>query len=85
MCYLVAHDRLEPDYKDDKISIGDRAIPNDATIKTLESLGATFNFIYIWLKLLRENYCDGSESYVNAMKEMFMQILQNVGRALTSD
>ena len=35
MCSLVDHDGLEPDYKDDERSIGDRAIPNDATIKTL--------------------------------------------------
>ena len=33
MCYLVAHDRLEPDYKDDESSVGDIAIPNDATVK----------------------------------------------------
>ena len=51
-CSLVAHYRLEPYYKDDESSIGDRVIPNDTTIKTLDSLGATFNFIDIWLKLL---------------------------------
>ena len=50
MCSLVAHDRLQLDYKDDESSIGDREITNDATIKTLEALGATFNFIDIWLK-----------------------------------
>ena len=72
MCSLVAHDRLQTDYEDDVSSIGDRAIPNDATIKTLEALGATFNFIDIWLKLLRKHYCARSESYINAMKEMFM-------------
>ena len=33
MCSLVAHDRLQTDYKDDEISIGDRQIPNDATVK----------------------------------------------------
>ena len=65
------------------ISIGDRKIPKDATIKTLEALGATFNFIDIWLKLLRENYCVQSESYINAMKEIFMQISQNVEISLT--
>ena len=53
MCSLVAHYRLQPDYEDDVISIGDKAVPNDATIKTLETLGDTFNFIDIWLKLLR--------------------------------
>ena len=82
MCSLVDHYRLQPDYEYDEISIGDREIPNDATIKTLESLGATFNFIDIWLKLLCENYCARSESYINTMKEMFLQIPQNVEIAL---
>ena len=47
MCYLVAHDRLEPYYTADESIIGDREIPNGATIKTLDLLGATFNFIDI--------------------------------------
>ena len=84
MCYLVAHDRLKLDYEDDESSIGDRAIPNDATIKTLEALGANFNFIDIWLKLLRENYNAISEAYINAMKLMFLKIPQTVEIALTS-
>ena len=54
MCSLVAHDRLATAYKDDESSINDREIPNDTTIKTLKSLGATFNIIEIWLKLLRK-------------------------------
>ena len=49
MCSLVAHDRLQTDYKENESSIGDREIPNDATVKELKALGATFNFIYIWL------------------------------------
>ena len=84
MCSLVAHDRLEQDYKDNENSFGDRAIPNDATIKTLESLGATFNFIDICHKHFRGNHCARSESYSNDMEEMFKQIPQNVERALTS-
>ena len=68
MCSLVAHDTLEPDYKYDESSIVDRAIPNDVTIKTIYSLGATYNFIYIWLRLLRGNYCARSESYSNAVE-----------------
>ena len=35
MCSLGAHDKFQLDYKDDEISIGDREIPNDATLKTL--------------------------------------------------
>ena len=67
---------MQLDYKDDESSIGDREIPNDAKIKALEALGSTFNFIDIWLKLLRENCCAQSESYINAMKDIFMQIPQ---------
>ena len=33
LCSLVAHDRLQTDYKDDEISMGDIAIPNYATVK----------------------------------------------------
>ena len=68
MCYLVSHYRLKTYYKDYESSIGDRAIPNDATVKELESLGATFNFIDIWIKLLCKNYCARSESYSIAME-----------------
>ena len=35
MCSLVACYRLKLDYKDDESSIGDRKIPDDATIKIL--------------------------------------------------
>ena len=56
MCSLVAHDRLQENKPDDEISIGDRVIPNDATVKSLISLGVTFNFIDIWLQNFRDNY-----------------------------
>ena len=54
MCYLVAHDKMQQDYEDDKISLGDRSIPKDATPKSLIELGATLTFIVIWLKLILE-------------------------------
>ena len=49
MCYLVAQDRLQTNYQEDDISIGDKVIPKNATVDALHSLGATFNFIDIWL------------------------------------
>ena len=52
MCSLVAHDRLQDHYQDDEISLGDKVIPKDATVKALKSLGATFNFIDISLHTL---------------------------------
>ena len=56
MSSLVSHDRLQENKTDDESSIGDRVIPNDATVKALKSLGATFNFIDIWLHNFREKY-----------------------------
>ena len=42
--------------QDDEISLDDRVIPTDATVKALNSLGSTFNFIDIWLHNFRHNY-----------------------------
>ena len=84
MCSLVSHDRLQLNYKYYERSVGDREIPDDATIKTLEALGATINFIDVWLKLICENIYARCEVYINAVKLMFMQIPQIVKIALTS-
>ena len=72
MCYLVAHDRLQLDYKDDEISIGYGSIHDNATTKTLEALCATINCISIWIKLFRVNFNARCYAYINAMKYMFM-------------
>ena len=68
MCSLVAHDKLQIDYKDDEISIWDRSIHDNSTTKALEALGVTINFIDIWLKLFLENYNARCDAYINAMK-----------------
>ena len=81
---LVAHDRLQENKPDDESSIGDRVIPNDATLKALKSLGATFNFIDIWLHNFREKCFARSESYRLAMVKMFKTIPQNVEKPPTS-
>ena len=83
MCYLVTHDILQLDYKDYEISIGYRAIPYNLTTKTLEALGATFIFIFIWLKLIRENFNARCDAYINAMKVMLRKIPQTIKIALT--
>ena len=84
MCSLVAHDRQQENKTDDESSIGDREIPNDATVKALKSLGDTFNFIDTWLHSFCENYFARSESYRLAMNEMVKTIPQNVEKPLTS-
>ena len=68
MCYLVAHDKMKPNDEDDESSIGDRSIPEDATTKVLKALGATLNFIDIWLKLFLDNYYARCDAYVNKIK-----------------
>ena len=84
MCSLVAHDRMQDNKQHGEISIGDRVIPNYATVKALKSLGATFNFIDIWLHNFRNNYFDRSESYRVAMVKMFKKIPQNVENPRTT-
>ena len=49
MCYLVSHDKKLLSYEYFESSIGDRLIPKNVTTKALEALGATLNFIDIWL------------------------------------
>ena len=56
MFSLVAQDRFQENEQDDEISLGDRVIPKYATVKALNSLDATFNFIDIWLHNFQQNY-----------------------------
>ena len=56
MCSLVVHDKKQPVYKDKWISIGYRLITKHVATEALEALGATINFIEIWIKLSEENY-----------------------------
>ena len=84
MCSLVAHDKIKSDYEDYGIIIGDRSITKDETTKELKVLGATINFIDIWLKLFLDNYEARFEAYTNAMKEMFNKIPQNYDQSTYS-
>ena len=74
MCYLVAHDKIQPAYEDDESSIGDRLLPKNSTTEALESLGDTIKFIDIWLTLFEENCEARHVTYTTAMKEMFRKI-----------
>ena len=68
MCSLVAHDRNLPVYEYDESIIGDRLITKHVITEALEALGDTLNFIYIWIKLLEENYDTRRVAYITAMK-----------------
>ena len=83
MCSLVAHGKIQPDYEDDEISIGDRLIPKNATTEALEELGDTLNFVDIWIKLFADNYYARCVAYSTAMKYMFKQITLTMIKSLT--
>ena len=83
MCYLFAHDKMQPNDEYDEISIGDRSIPKYETTKSLKELGDTLNFIDIWLKLFLDNYNARCDASVNSTKEMFKQIPLTMSKALT--
>ena len=76
MCSLISHYKKQPAYEDEEISLGDRLIPKHATTESLEALGATLNFIEIWLKLLAKNYEVRCIMYNKYMKEMLKTYLQ---------
>ena len=84
MCSFVAHDRLQDNEEDDESSLGDLKIQKDETVKSLNSLGDTFNFIEIWLHNFHHNYFEQSESYTAAMVEMFKTTPQIFGKPLTT-
>ena len=52
-------------------------------LETLEALGSTLNFNYIWLKRLKENYNARRVSYIITMKDMFNKIPLTMIKALT--
>ena len=52
--------------------------------EALESLGATLNFIEIWLKLLDQHYGVRCGKYKKAMKEMFKQIPTTMTKILST-
>ena len=56
MCPIFSHDKKQPSYEDEEISIGDRPIPNNTTTEILEALGTNLNFIDIWFERLDHNY-----------------------------
>ena len=52
--------------------------------EALESLGATLNFIEIWLKLLDDYYDARRVAYSTDMKEMFKQITTTMTKPLST-
>ena len=46
-------------------------------------MGATLNLIYIWIKLLDNNYDARNVSYITAMKDMFKHIPTTMTKLLS--
>ena len=84
LCSLAAHDKKQHDYEDDEIIIGYRLIPKQVKTESLEALGASPNFIEIWLKLLNNNYDARRVAYSTSMIDMFKQIPTMMNKLLIS-
>ena len=82
-CSLVAHDLKKPAYEDEGSSIGDRIMTKNATTEALEALGATLNFIEMWLKRSEDNHELRYGMYNKAMKEIFKKIPTTMIKALS--
>ena len=83
MCPIFSHDKKQPSYEDEEISIGDRPIPNNTTTEILEALGTNLNFIDIWFERLDHNYDFWREAYNKAMKDMFPKIPTMINKTLS--
>ena len=57
----------------------------NAKTKALKSLGATLDFIDIWLKFSLGNYDARCDAYINSMIEMFNKISQTMSQPLTPE
>ena len=68
MCSIVSHDRKIPSYEDDEKNIGYKLITKHVTTEAIGTLGPTFNFIDICLKLLDEKYYAIRVAYSTSMK-----------------
>ena len=53
------------------------------TLQSLNALGATLNFIDIWIKVFVDNYYARCLAYITAMKYVFKKIPQTMIKALT--
>ena len=71
MCYITAHERQKSTYVDDAISSRRRVIPNNTTTEALKPIGATLNFIDLWIKQFQHNYQEILEMYHEYMVELF--------------
>ena len=85
MCSITAHYKQQPTYVENASSGGGRAIPKNATLAELQSLGATLNFIDFWLKNFQHNYQVRLMIYHEAMIKMFKQILTMKQKPLNQD
>ena len=74
MCSIDTHEKQQPWYVDDGSSNGGNEFQSNYTTEALDSLGATFDFIYCWLKYFDKNYQAWSNMYSEYMRELFNKI-----------
>ena len=76
MCSIIAHDKQQPSYEYEEISIRDRPITKNKTTEALVALGATLNVIDCWIQLFPHNYKVIWKMYNKAMKILLKKYQQ---------
>ena len=69
MCYIDAHAKQQPSHEYDSRISGGKAITSILTTESLDSLGATFDFIFCWVKCFDKNYQAQLNRYIEDMQD----------------
>ena len=77
MCYIDAHEKIDPPEHDDGISGGGYSLPSSSIIEALFLLGATIYFIGCRLKTLEHNFLERYHMYVFTMEKLFQKTQLN--------
>ena len=64
LCYIDEHKKQKSSSVYDGSSDGGNTLPSNFTTGESASLGATIDFIYLWLKLFDHNYLALSNMYI---------------------
>ena len=72
MCSIDAYEREHQSSSCDDVSNGGGCpLPITSTTESLESLGATTDFIGCWIKSLEHNFLERYHLYTHFMEELF--------------
>ena len=73
MCSIDAHEKEHQSSFDYSSSGECFPLPSNSTTESLDSLGATIDFIGFWLKALEHNFIERCNLYTHYMEDFFIK------------